>query len=121
MEILNNKKGSSQVGLIFSIMIAVIIVFSAYSFKDYLYVQQKQIVDSNELSEYIMNKLSDTYVSSWNNLKEEEESIGDIYVKTSYTKVNKSSYGTHIMEVVFNVNNKEKYIFKVERSDYNVN
>lgn len=115
----NNKKGIAQVGLVLSIIIASFIIFSAYTFNQYLANQSQIAKDKKLVSEYVLNTLSEAYLVGWNDLKDEKVELNGREVSVSYAKGNKTKYHTDTLKVTFHVEGKS-YIYEVERSDYNV-
>lgn len=114
----NNKKGSAQVGLVLSIIVASFIIFTSYTFKQYLASQQEIAKDKNLVSEYVLNSLSEAYLVSWEDLKDKKVDINgrDLFVK--YEKGEKTEYNTDTLKVTFDIE-KKSYSYQLERSGYN--
>lgn len=120
MSFIRNKKGSTQLGLMFSVLISIMIVFSAFSFLKYSALQQEQAESYREITDEITTLITAAQSEEIKKLKGVNKKIGnhefsaEYNVKEIYLDENLNVY---VIPLIVKIDNKTKE-YLIERSGY---
>lgn len=118
LKLLHDKKGSSYVSLIATLVISMAIVIIASNFNLYVSQHENTVNKYNDSSQEIINQIANIYnTSDWETLQNETISTkyGDMTI--AYEFKGTTEFQTNQLDVNFELNDKEER-YSLERSVY---
>lgn len=112
-----NKKGSSYIGLIVSIIVLLAIVSIVGTFMVYVSAHKQKVIEQNEFSHQISAQISEVYSEPWVDL--EKETIETKYgpIEVTYELTGETEFSTKKLDVTFSKNDIQS-TYQLERSNY---
>ena len=120
MSFIRNDRGSTQLGLMFSVLISIMIVFSAFSFLKYSALQQEQAESYREITDEITTLITKAQDEELKKLSDVNKKIGNHEFSAKYNVEEKyfdEELNVYVIPLIVNIDNKTKE-YLIERSAY---